>query len=69
VLPLTLTIERGYRLKYDPEGVSFVLPRRAGEAMQAFCATKDLQNLQTVSAFAFFDCVLASALWAHGILL
>jgi hypothetical protein len=48
---------------------AIVLPRRAGEAMQAFCATKDLQNLQTVSAFAFFDCVLAPAIWAHGILL
>jgi len=62
-------LERGYRLKYDPEGVSFTLPWRAGEAVQAFRATKNLQNLQTVSTLAFSDCVLAPALGAHGILL
>jgi hypothetical protein len=38
-------VECGNGLKHEPEGVGFIPPRRAGKAVQAFRATKDLQRL------------------------
>ena len=54
-------VECGDGLKHEFEGISFVLPWRAGKAVQTLAAAKNLQRLETVAAFAFFDGVLAAA--------
>ena len=54
-------VECGDGLKHEFEGISFVLPWRASKAVQTLAAAKNLQRLETVAAFAFFDGVLAAA--------
>jgi hypothetical protein len=54
-------VERGDGLEHEFEGIGFVLPWRAGEAVQALAAAKNLQRLETVAALALLDGVLAGA--------
>ena len=62
-------IKSGDGFENDFEWVSLVFSGSACEAMQALTALKHLVGLQSVATFALFNGVLASALWAHGILL
>ena len=59
-------VERGDGLEHEFEGIGFVLPWRAGEAVQALAAAKNLQRLETVSAFALFGSILAAAFGQAG---
>ena len=54
-------VECGDGLEDELERIGFVFSWRAGEAVQALAATINLERLETVSAFAFFDSVLAPA--------
>ena len=54
-------VECGDGLEDELGRIGFVFSWRAGEAVQALAATINLERLETVSAFAFFDSVLAPA--------